>query len=59
MSNPRDIAGKTAADLKRGGMDPKRAEKVGQEIARYVDRQQSGKPVPDRFRPIEDSRKRR
>lgn len=59
MSNPREIANETARSLRQMGMDGARAEKVGQEIARHVDRKQNGLPVPERFRPIEDSRKRR
>lgn len=58
-SQVRDIAGETAQKLRQGGIDARRAEQVGQKIAGHVAAKVEGQPVPERFRPISDSRPRR
>ena len=58
-SKVRDIAGETAQQLRRAGMDPARAEKVGVKIASHVAAKVEGQPVPERFQPIKDSRRGR
>lgn len=58
-SKVRDIAGETAQQLRRGGMDSARAERVGVQIASHVAAKVEGKPVPERFQPIKDSRRGR
>ena len=58
-SKVRDIAGETAQQLRRGGMDPAKAERVGVQIASHVAAKVEGKPVPEHFRPIHDANKRR
>ena len=59
MADYREVAQDTAKALRQTGVDSKRAEKVGQEIARHLDRKASGLPVPERFRPIHDSKPKR
>lgn len=55
----REIREQTASDLRRSGLDGARADHVAREIVRHVDRKSDGKPVPERFRPIADTRNRR
>lgn len=55
----RDIAGETAQQLRRGGMDSARAEKVGLQIAQQAARKANGEDHPEHFRPIANSRPRR
>lgn len=55
----REIKGETAAKLRQGGMDPRRADEVATRIVGHVAAKVAGEPVPERFRPIADSRKRR
>ena len=55
----REIKGQTARDLRRAGMDGARAERVAAENVKHVDNKSNGRPVPERFRPITDSRTRR
>ena len=58
-SRVRDIAGETSQQLRRGGMDPAKAERVGVQIASHVAAKAEGKPVPERFQPIHDANKKR
>ena len=58
-SRVRDIAGETSQQLRRGGMDPAKAERAGLKIAAHVAAKVEGKPVPEHFRPIHDANKRR
>ena len=58
-SKVRDIAGETAQQLRRGGMDSAKAERAGLRIAAHVADKVEGKPVPENFRPIHDANKKR
>jgi len=53
------IKEKTAADLRQGGMSSARADEVARRITVHVEDKVSGKPVPERFRPIQETRERR
>ena len=55
----RDIAGETSQQLRRGGMDPAKAERAGLKIAAHVAAKVEGRPVPENFRPIHDANKKR
>jgi len=58
-SRVRDIAGETSQQLRRGGMDPAKAERAGLKIAAHVAAKVEGRPVPENFRPIHDANKKR
>lgn len=55
----RELRAKTENELRRAGMDGARASDVAQRIAKHVDDKTSGRPIPERFRPIQDTRRRR
>lgn len=55
----REIRQDTAQQLRRAGMDGRRADEVSLKVVKAADAKANGQPVPERFRPITDSRSRR
>lgn len=44
----------TAAELRRGGMDGRKADEAARRITQHVEKKANGQPVPERFAPIRD-----
>lgn len=57
--NYQAIKEETASQLRQAGVSGARADEVARRIAVYTEDKASGKPVPERFQPLRETRGRR